>query len=134
MVFGVSVGREKVLPFFEMARLVYLSRYLQRIEALFIMLWVVAGVLGIAVDVYMGLYLLTRLLHLPSMRPILPIVMIILVELGMMPPDIVTAIELENLVISTYFKIGLYVIPAILLITAWFKNRKKRKVRVCAKG
>lgn len=129
LVFDVQPAREKVIPFFEMARLVYLSRYLQRIESLFIILWVMTGVLAIAINFYMGVYLITRLLNLPTMRPLVPIVAILLAELSMLPPDITTVIILDLLAIRTYLNIGVYVIPAILIAAAFLK--KKRRVAQC---
>lgn len=125
LVFGVNVGPEKVLPFFEMSRLVYLSRYLQRIESLFIILWVITGVLAIAVNLYIGLYLITRLLNLPTMRPLIPLTCLILWQVAMLPPDIATVILLDAAIITTYFNIGIYVIPTLLIIAALLKKRKK---------
>jgi spore germination protein KB len=124
LVFGVAVGREKVLPFFEMARLVYLSRYVQRIEALFIIIWVIAGALNLAASLYVGLYILTKLLNLPSMRPLIGIVTIVLAELSIMPPDIVTVIGFDGKAII-FFNIGIYVIPLILLVAAIVRSRQK---------
>ena len=131
LVFNTVVAKEKVLPFFEMARLVYLSRYLQRIEALFIILWVILGVMAIAINFYMGLYLITRLLKLPTMRPLIPITGIILAETAMIPPDITTVIVLDELIITTYFNVGVYVIPTMLIIAALLK-KKKRGATQCA--
>ncbi|MDD4599553.1 hypothetical protein SDC9_04070 [bioreactor metagenome] len=126
LTFGNEVAREKVLPFFEMARLVYLSRYIQHIEALFIILWVVAGVFALAINFYMGLYLITRLLNLPTMRPLIPIVGIFLAQIAMMPPDITTVLIWDGILISTYFNIGLYGIPTVIIAAASFKQKKGR--------
>ncbi|MGI6092827.1 MAG: GerAB/ArcD/ProY family transporter [Veillonellaceae bacterium] len=131
LVFGVGAAQEKVLPFFEMARLVYLSRYIQRIESLFIVLWVIAGVLAIAINLYIGLYLITRLLNLPTLRPLIPIASILLAQAAMLPPDIATIIVLDGILITTYFNIGLYIIPSILIIAALLKKRKKEAIK-CA--
>lgn len=131
MVFGVGVAQEKVLPFFEMARLVFLSRYVQRIESLFILLWVIAGVLAIAINLYIGLHLLARLLNLPTMRPLILIVSSILAQTAMLPPDIVTVILLDHAIITTYFNVGVYVIPTVLIIAAWLKKRNKEAMQ-CA--
>lgn len=126
LAFGPTVGSEKVLPFFEMARLVYLSRYIQRIEALFIVLWVMVGLLAIAINLFMGLYLITRMFKLPTMRPILPVVAIILTELAMLPPNIGSVIRLVSLSLSTYFNIGLYAIPSLLILLALVKRNRRR--------
>lgn len=124
LVFGVAVGREKALPFFEMARLVYISRYVQRLEALFIILWVIVGTLNLAASLYVGLYIMTRLFKLPSMRPLIFVVTIILAELSMLPPDVVTVIGMDAQAI-VFFNIGIYIIPLILFVATIMKSRQK---------
>jgi len=125
MVFGVATASEKTLPFFDMARLVYLSRYLQRIEALFIILWVIVGLLGIAISLYIGTYLITRLLKLPALEPLIPLSAYIIAQLAMIPPDIATVIRLDGLVINNFFTAGLVAIPLLLLVASIVKAIKK---------
>lgn len=125
LAFSTLAGREKVLPFFEMARLVYLSRYLQRIESLFILQWVIVGVSAIALNFYLGNYLISRLFNLPTIRPLIPIVSIIVAEIAILPPDITTVIVLDEVIITSYFNLGIYVIPPILIAAAILKRRKK---------
>ena len=88
MVFGVAIGGEKTMPFFELARLVYVNQYIQRIEALFIVVWVVFGLMAIAGSMYIGLYLIVVLLKLPALRPIVPLGAMIVANLAMLPPNI----------------------------------------------
>jgi len=126
MVFGTAVGQEKVLPFYEMARLVYLSRYLQRVEALFIILWVIVGLGCIAVTSYLGTYLLARLLRLPDLKPLIPIMAMISIELASWPPDIISVIELDEKLIETYATWGAYGVPAIFIAAYWFKQRQRK--------
>lgn len=94
-IFSVAVGREKVLPFFEMARLLYLNRFIQRIEAFFIILWVIFGIATIAVDMYIVLYLAARMCKLSAIRPLIVPLALIIIKLSMLPPDVTTAIEVE---------------------------------------
>lgn len=126
MVFGVAFGQEKTLPFFEAARLVYLSRYIQRIEAIFILLWVIVGIISIAISVYIGLYLIVRLLDLPTMSPLVPVVLLILIELAMIPGDIVTTNEWEVRLLTTYYNAGAYFIPGWLFAAACYRKLVKK--------
>ncbi|WP_425058674.1 hypothetical protein SCACP_33300 [Sporomusa carbonis] len=127
MVFGVETGREKVLPFFEMARLVYISIFLQRIEALFIILWVIIGIFSIAASLHTGLYLLTRMLTLPAMRPLIPAVTLILMQIAMLPGDITSVIQADIMMTKTLFAAGIYGLPAIIILAAVIKGKRKRK-------
>jgi spore germination protein KB len=130
MVFGIAVGAEKTMPLFELARLVYLNQYIQRIEALFIVVWVMFGLLAVAGSLYISLYLIALLLKLPTLRPIVPLGVILIANLAMMPPDIGYTLKVDQQLI-VFFDIGIYVFPAILfVITLWKKRRKK----LCTSG
>ena len=125
MVFGVAAASEKTLPFFELARLVYLSRYLQRIESFFIMLWVIVGLLGIAISLYMGTYLISRLLKLPALQPLIPLSAYIIAQLAMIPPDIATVIRLDAFVGVNFFTTALFTLTPLLLVAAIVKAKKR---------
>ena len=125
MVFGVAVGGEKVMPFFELTRLVYINQYIQRIEALFILVWVISGVLAIAGSLYVGLYLIVILLKLPALRPIVPLGAMIVAYLAMLPPDISYTIKVDTLLIA-FAGIGISLFPGILFVMALVKARRKK--------
>lgn len=130
MTFGVAVGREKVLPFFEMTRLIYVNRFLQRVETVFILLWVIFGLATVAINLYISLYLMTRLFNLSSMRPLILPVALIAAQLSLMPSDIAATIELSSKMDMTLLNIGVFAIPVILLIATLLKG--KRKAKSCA--
>lgn len=125
MVFGVAVGAERVMPYFELARLVYINEYIQRIEVVFILIWVILGLLSIAGSLYIGLYLIALLLKLPTMRPIVPLGVIFVAQLAMLPPDIGYTIHVDQLLIQVS-NLGIYVFPGILFTMAFVKKRRKK--------
>lgn len=127
LAFGVAKGIEKTLPFFEMARLAYLSRYVQHIESLFIVIWVINGILAITINLYVALYLIARLFRLPTFRPLIPAVAVVVLNLASLPPDIIATVKLDNLAIATIFNGGIFGIPLILCLAAWLKGRRKRR-------
>lgn len=131
MVYGTAVAMERALPFYEMARLVSLNRYIQRIESIFIILWVVTGILGIAISIYMGLYLVTRLVNLPTMKPLIPIVTLLLAQVAMIPPDVNSTLEVETIFVRGYDLIGIYGIPLLLFAATLLKEKRGKK---CASG
>lgn len=126
MVFGVTVGSEKAIPFFELARLVYLNQYIQRIEALFIVVWVILGLLAIASSLYIGLYLIVVLLKLSTMRPVVPLVTIIVAYLAMLPPDIGYTIRVDKL-LTRVSQLGIYLFPGILFVMALVKKKGRKE-------
>lgn len=125
MIFGVAVGAEKVVPYFEIARLVYLNQYIQRIEALFISVWVILGLLSICASLYIGLYLIVIVLKLPTMRPLVPMGAILIAHLAMLPPDIGSAIYIDKRLMQIS-QLGIYIFPGLLFIMTLAKRRKKK--------
>jgi spore germination protein KB len=123
MVFGVSVGSEKSMPFFELARLIYLNRFFQHIEALFIVAWVILGTLAIAINLFIATYLLGRMLNLPIIRPVMPCLTMLMTSLALLPENITQVVMLDNNLI--YFDdIAVYVIPILLFIATLSKQMK----------
>jgi spore germination protein KB len=127
-IFGVAVGQEKILPFFELSRLIFVSRFIQRIETFFIIFWAIFGLAAIAISLYMTAYLLTRLFNLPSLRPLLLPLALVAVQLSLLPADIATTIEYSRL--AQHFELfGVYAIPAILYIVKLLKGNEKSHVQ-----
>jgi spore germination protein KB len=123
--FGVGEGMEKTLPFYEMSRLVYLSRYVQRIESLFIIIWVITGLLAIAINLFVALYLIARSLELPSIRPLVPVVAMIMVNMAVLPPDLSSVVAADSKLVLL-FSAGVYGGPLLLVAAAYLKKRRKR--------
>ena len=130
MVFGTAVGEEKSMPFFEMTRLVYFGRYIQHIESLFIILWVFFGVLSMAINLYLGLYLMVKLLKLPALRPLIPITCVFIGESAMLPSDINTVLTVDRTMII-FFDVGVYIIPLVLFLAVLIYGRR---VKPCVPG
>ena len=124
--FSAAVGLEKTLPFYEMARLIYINRYVQRLEALFILLWVMVGVLGIATCLYGTLYIIARLFKLPAPTPLLLPVGLIMINIASLPPDAGLVSSLERILFGSILAPGFVITTLILLVAALLKGEGKR--------
>ena len=124
-IFSVAVGKEKTLPYFELVRLVYVNRFIQRIESFFILVWAFYGMTIIAFFLYMVVYLLGRLFDLPSIRPLIFPLAIIAIELAMFIPDATTTNELTLKLEGTIQTYGAFMIPLILLIATLLKGNRR---------
>lgn len=119
--FGVPAGQETVLPFYAMARLIYINRFIQHLEALSIILWSIVGMLTIAVEIYVGLYLLCRLFNLPTLRPLIMPVVLILAELSMLPDDLISVITFNAWAEFAIYSAGWAIIPAALFLATIYR-------------
>lgn len=126
MTFSASVASEKTLPFYEMARSIYINRYLQRFEALFILLWVMVGILSIAACLYGALYVLARLFRLPSPKPLLLPLGLIMLNVASLPPDAAVVQSLAGVLFVNIYVPGFVITTLGLVAAAHFKDGKKR--------
>ena len=68
---GKEISTETTLPFYRLSRNIYLGRFFQRVEALFIIIWSIVGALKIALTLYGAAVSLARTLKLPDYRPLI---------------------------------------------------------------
>lgn len=113
-------------PFVELARLAYLGRFVQRIEALFILVWVVVGVLIGAFAVYALSVTIAQMLRLPSYRPLLPAQGVLIFALMFLTGQLVTARNLDAELLRhvlVLFTVGL---PIVTYPIARWRARRER--------
>jgi spore germination protein KB len=125
MTFGAAIAAEKTLPFYEMARLIYLNRYIQRFEALFILLWVMVGVIGVAACLYGALYTLARLFRLPTPKPLILPLGLLMVQIASIPPDAAVVLSLGTMLFANILAPGFAFTTLALLAAAWLRRRKQ---------
>jgi len=125
MLFGSKVVAEMSLPLLEIARMIHLSRFFQRVEAIYIMVWVSVGILNTAANLFTGLFLLSRLAGLPTIRPLIPAITFIMIELSFLTPDITAFVAvISKIYLSNFF--GMLIFPIILFIAEIIKDRRKK--------
>ena len=125
-VFAVTVASEKIVPFFDMTRLIYINRYIQRIESLFILLWVVVGIVGIAVCFYGALTIMAQLLRLPTFTPLLLPLGIIMITVAALPMDANQVLVLNKILFSRILAPGFVITTLALLLAARLKRRREQ--------
>lgn len=126
VVFGTSVGAEKAMPFYEMARLIYINPYLQRLESLFIVEWCWIGVMAVGLNIYSALYLFCQLFHLPNIRPLIIPAVFMLGSISLLPGDLGAVLVFDRNLIHVS-NLGIYVIPTVLFL--FFKLKKRGESR-----
>ncbi|WP_066636279.1 GerAB/ArcD/ProY family transporter [Desulfolucanica intricata] len=123
LTFPSVIGEEPYLPLYKMARSVYLGRFLQRIEAIFVFFWVFSGYLWEAAGIYGFCYVFTNLLKLPDYRPLILPTIIIMCSLAFIPSSLPDTVLIANNVFGEFAFIPFFGIPALLLILAIIRKK-----------
>ncbi len=124
----VDAGRQ-VFPVFQLSRLIHLGRFVQRIEAIFILLWVIGGLIKLSVSLYGAAASLGRFLQLPMHQPLVFPLAVISFALSFWPKDISAAVHLDQSLVRTWAWIPGLALPLLLLAIKALQERRLAKQR-----
>ncbi|MFZ5815091.1 MAG: GerAB/ArcD/ProY family transporter [Bacillota bacterium] len=95
-VFSSPIASQNPFPLFNLARLIYLGRFLQRTEAVIVMLWFFAAAVRISVLLHASVVSLAGSLRLPYYRPLLFPAAVILMALALVPQNFLEVLRLNR--------------------------------------
>lgn len=133
MVLGYSLsfpppaGADNPFPFYQMARLVYLGRFVQRLEAVFDLLWVIAAAVYIGAGIWGTAQSFARSWGLPVFRPLVFPVALLIYGLAALPADYPQTAALTNDYLRTWGWVMLLGLPAVVWWGAVRSNRRRRE-------
>lgn len=121
-VFGAQDAAQSPFPMFELARLVYLGRFLQRLESIVVLFWIYAAAVRMTVIFHAAVVAMGGALRLPFYRPLIFPTVVIVGALSLVPKDFVTVLRLER---DWDRLLGLAIlgVPILLLILAVVRKR-----------
>ncbi len=127
MVFPFPSLLNASMPFLRVARLIFISRFFQRFDILFVLMWLTVGVIKITVGIWFSSVAIAFALSLETYKPLVPLVALA----GLIPshliPDLSTTIALDFDIIRPYSVIFLYVWSFGLFIAHKAKGSRNGK-------
>lgn len=114
-------------PFVTLARLAFLGRFVQRIESLFILVWVVVGVLAGAFAVYVISVTIAQLLRLPTFRPLLLPQGVIIFALMFLLSHLIAARNFDAELLRHLLPIYTVALPLVAYPLARWRARRSRR-------
>lgn len=124
LVFGSLIAPERVVLFYEMVQGINLSQYLQRVDAVFIMMWMPAGLISTVLLQFFAMMLFTRIFELNDFKALIPLTVLLTAAFAMMPNSVVEAIELNKILV--YFISSVFVIANFLIFVGGYYLKCRR--------
>ncbi|MEW5762861.1 MAG: GerAB/ArcD/ProY family transporter [Bacillota bacterium] len=125
LAFPYPVAREISLPSYELSRLVYLGRFGQRLETLFVPMWGIAALVTTAAGLWAAAYTISRALRLPYWRPLVPAVVVLTVAVAFAAPNVPAAVRWDNEIVRRLLAPAVtFGFPLILLLISLWSPRK----------
>lgn len=119
-------AQEYTLPFYELSRLIFLGRFIQRVESIFIIIWGFIGMIKVALTLYAAAVTLAGTFRLPDYQPLIwPLALIFFVS-SLLPPDLPTTVEIESEYLRWAAWLITVIFPTLVLAADRLRNRGKR--------
>jgi spore germination protein KB len=134
MVFPAAETGKTSFPLYQLARMIYLGRFIQRFESVFVFLWVTAALVKMAVTLWGAAYLLAKALDWPTLRPAIPALGCISFMLSVWGDSIVTVLQLDERYLIGWGWTIVFALPLLIVFSAIIKRKlqsggKRRKVQ-----
>ena len=125
-VFPYPTTLEHYLPIYQISRLINLGRFFQRVESIFVLTWAITALLYLSTIFFFMVFVFKKTFRLDYYRPLIIPFAILIFNLSLFPPNLISAAEIEESYFKNYDWIITFVLPIILLFIARNIKRKQR--------
>lgn len=122
-VFPYPTGLRVNSPLLEISRLIIAGRWIQRVESIFLIVWLLCTVIKLSVGLYCSAATMSQMLKLPKDRMLVFPLAILIFYLALWPANETLAVNLEKEIIRTYGSI----LSIILPILTWWVGAIRKK-------
>lgn len=120
--FTVPITEQMTFPMYQLSRVIYISRFIQRLEAGFVFLWTAAAVIKLGFGLWMTAYLFSLANRMPIYRPLIFVFALLLYILSFLPPDLPTVLKIAGGFFETYGGLWTVVIPFLLVTILYYQK------------
>lgn len=122
--FQFTAGGEHLSGMFQLSRVIYFSRFIQRIEAVFLFLWVFSAVITVSAAFYIAVKAYCRVFLINNRRPLLLSFLFLSGAVTFLPNNLSEILQLHVQIARQYSFLLIYMVPAaMLLLDAVLKRR-----------
>lgn len=121
---GSPASSSIAFPFLDMARMVYVSRFIHHLEGFFAAVWLIIALTQVAITVYLSTYLFSELFGITNFRPLLPGICCSMFLGALMPQFFYQTLEWKDIILIQGGG-GLIYGFTLLLFLVGFLARKK---------
>ena len=126
-VISYPASLEQLLPTYQMARMINVGRFFQRIESVFVLVWAAAAFLYLSVVFFVVLHIIRKTFKLEYYRPLIFPYGAVVLTISLLPQNIMSVIELEAVLFRTTAWVVTFGVIMVLLILARLMGKKGKK-------
>ncbi|MEY8764095.1 MULTISPECIES: GerAB/ArcD/ProY family transporter [Clostridium] len=122
--FGYAFGEENISGIFELSRTIYFNRFIQRVETIFLMTWVIPSMVTTSIAFYICVSIYCKIFNIKNHRPLLvPFAFLVFIA-AIIPQNIMELVSVNLVFIREYSMVVNYFIPIFVLVIAVLLKKK----------
>lgn len=124
LTFGYSQGSENMAGLFELSKSIYINRFIERVESIFLFSWVIASVITVAISFYIAISIYCTAFEIKNHRPLLLPFAFLTFTVAILPKNVSDVIDINLLFIRQYSVFFIHTIPFVMLLIAMIRKKK----------
>lgn len=124
MAFEYTQGGENLSPLFQLSRIIYFNRFFQRIESIFLFIWVISSLVAVSIAFYTAVSIFCKVCRIENHRPTLLPFSFFTFMVAILPENLSETLEVNIKFIRQYSIFIVYLIPILVLFVAVLLGKK----------
>lgn len=125
-----TIGKENLSGLFQLSRIIYYNRYVQRVESVFLFAWVISSLITVSTAFYLSVRVYCESFDIADRRPILLPFALLSYVVALQPKDVSELIDINLRFIRQYSLYLNFGVPILVLIIAIIFKKKERSGNV----
>ncbi|WP_048743729.1 endospore germination permease [Paenibacillus sp. P22] len=113
------------VPMFELSRLVIFGRWIQRLESVFLISWLICAVVKLAIGLYCSAATLSQMMKLPKVQPVIFPLALLVYACSILPGSEMEAVLWDGQYLRTYGSLVSIGIPMLTWLLGMIKSKLK---------
>lgn len=114
---------ENYFPVFELTRLISLGRFIQRVDSIFILLWILATFVYMSLTMHFMIFYIQKIFKLKYSGRLIPLLTMIVIAVSTIFVNLEVTIKIRNFLFIYITPFILFILPFIFLVIARIKRR-----------
>lgn len=125
--YGYTSGSENISGIFELSRSIYFNRYIQRLESIFLFIWVISSVLTTTASYYISMLIYCKTFRIKDHKPLLLPFSILVYIVAILPESMQEVTQKYIAFLRMYSLYIMYLIPVAVLLLSFITGKKGGK-------
>lgn len=121
---------ENYFPFFELSRFINFGRFIQRVESLYTLVWLLAVYLYISLSTSYVVQIISKSFNIKYPKRIIPLICMLIFSISLMLKSYITVLAIRKIFINYVIPLATFLYSLIIMILANIKYRRLKNAKI----